>query len=239
MGTGLFSGVGLGPGNPELLTLAAVRALREADFVFTVASRNTLRSVSDRIINSIEGLKAERKELRFSMAKPGTERSETVHDNAVLIAEELRRGKNCVFATIGDPMTYSTCGYILEELKTMTDDLKFRIIPGVNSWSALAAEAGVILVEDTEELRIIPSYEKPGGESLDKILSENNTAVFLKTYRSKNAIIRHLKSHGAAFIYGSNIGLDPQFISRSPDEASARKEEYLSMIILKPKHAGR
>jgi len=234
MKTGFFSGVGLGPGNPGLLTLAAVEALREADIIFTVASRNVSRSVSSGIIDSIGALKAERRELHFSMAKPGAERISIVGKNAELIADEIFKGNNCAFATIGDPMTYSTCGYILERLKTIVPRLKYKIIPGVNSWSALAAESGRSLVEDTEELRIIPGYVEPDDEKLKNILSEQNTVVLLKTYRSRNAILGRLQNAKAEILYGSNIGLPEQFVSEDPSEISGRSEEYLSMIILKP-----
>lgn len=231
--TGTFFGVGLGPGNPALLTLMAVETLRAADIIFTAASRNISRSVSGNIIASISGIKAERRELRFSMAKPGTERETIVSENAKLIAEELRKGKNCAFATIGDPMTYSTCGYLLTELKKMISGLNFKIVPGVNSWSALAAEASAILVEDTEELHIVPGYIVPENADMENILSEKNTTVLLKTYRSRNALLAKLKNRGSKILYGSNIGLPEQFISENPDETAARNDEYLSMIIIK------
>lgn len=233
MATGIFSGVGLGPGDPELITLKAVRTLRNADIVFTVESLQGGRGVSARILDSLDGLKTERMELRFAMHLSLQKRLAFQRENVTLIAKQLLAGRNCAFACIGDPLTYGTCAYILKRLLQIIPNLKVEIIPGVNSWSALNALGGKALCEDKESLRIIPSYQAYSDDELEEILNSGDTLVFLKTYHSRNKILEQLKKRNVRILYGANIGLDEEFVSDSPEEILKRQDEYLSMIIVK------
>lgn len=234
MTIGIFSGVGLGPGDPELLTLKAVKALRNADIVFTVESLQGGKGVSARILDSLDNLRAERVELQFAMRLSPQKRMELQNKNTALIAQKLLAGKNCAFACIGDPLTYGTCAYILKGLLETIPDLKTEIIPGVNSWSALNALGGKAMCEDKESLRIIPSYQMYSDDELEQILNSGDTLVFLKTYHSRNQIIEQLRKRDVRILYGANIGLEDEFVSDSPEEIIKRQDEYLSMIIVKP-----
>jgi precorrin-2/cobalt-factor-2 C20-methyltransferase len=234
MATGIFSGVGLGPGDPELLTLKAVKALHNADIVFTVESLQGGRGVSASILDSLENLKAERIELQFAMHLSLQKRQAFQRENVTLIAKKLLAGRNCAFACIGDPLTYGTCGYILKRLLDIIPGLKTEIIPGVNSWSALNALGARALCEDKESLRIIPSYQAYSDDELEQILDSGDTLVFLKTYHSRNRIVEQLKRRNVRILYGANIGLDGEFVSDSPAAILKRQDEYLSMIIVKP-----
>ncbi|MFA6715776.1 MAG: precorrin-2 C(20)-methyltransferase [Victivallales bacterium] len=239
MAMGAFSGVGLGPGDPELLTLKAVKALRNADIVFTVESLQGGRGVSARILDSLEDLQAERVELQFAMHLCLQKRLAFQRENTALIARKLLAGKNCAFACIGDPLTYGTCGYILRGLLKIIPGLKTEIIPGVNSWSALNALGGKVLCEDKENLRIIPGCQAYSADELEEILDSGDTLVFLKTYHSRNRILEQLEKRNVRILYGANIGLEGEFISNSPEEILKRQDEYLSMIIIKPDTAGK
>ncbi|QSH41824.1 precorrin-2 C(20)-methyltransferase [Lentisphaerota bacterium ZTH] len=231
---GKFYGVGVGPGDPGLVTLKAVKCLQNADVIFSAVSRQGARSVSGNVVDSIPDIEAECHELVFSMSKDWNERLACVKENARLIADELERGKNCAFTTIGDPMTYSTCGYLVKFLELMLDDLRAEFIPGVNSWSALAAASGRVLVEDCERFTVQPNYIDPDPETFKKALADGDTLVFLKTYRSRNKILDLLAEEvpDAKVTYGANIGLPEQFISKDPDKIRDRKDEYLSMLIV-------
>ncbi len=234
MSTGIFYGVGLGPGDPGLLTLKAIDALRKAEVIYTVGSRCRGKGVSTLILDSIKDLTSCRVELKFAMKLSWPERLKLIRQNAGLIASELQDGRDCAFACIGDPLTYGTCGYLQEELKNMIPGLKIEIIPGVNSWSALAASAGTELCADLEGLRIIPSYQVLSESKLDEILDSGDTLVFLKTYRSRNELVEMLKKRKRDILYGANIGLKEQFICTEPEKITDRDLEYLSMVIVKP-----
>ncbi|MCF6175830.1 MAG: precorrin-2 C(20)-methyltransferase [Victivallaceae bacterium] len=230
MATGKFYGVGVGPGDVELITLKAVRILKTADVIFTAVSRQSARSVSGRVVDAVDGITGKRQELVFAMTKSWDDRMNLIRKNAGIILSELRQGKNCVFTTIGDPLTYSTYGYLMKELQLLAAELKIITIPGVNSWSALAAASNTILVEDKERLCIVPSYSAVAEKAA---LEHAETVVFLKTYNSRNNIIDKLDCADEELLYGSNLGLDEQFISTNIEQIRKRGKEYLSMLIVK------
>jgi precorrin-2/cobalt-factor-2 C20-methyltransferase len=230
MQRGKLYGVGVGPGDLELITLKAVRILKDADLIFTAVSRQSDRSVSGRVVDSLDGITAERMELVFAMTKSWDDRMTLIKKNAQIILCKLEQGKNCAFTTIGDPLTYSTYGYLMKELQQLAPDIEIITIPGVNSWSALAAASNTILVEDKERLCIVPSYS-PVAEK--EALKHAETVVFLKTYNSRNNILDNLDNIENNILYGSNLGLDEQFISNDIEQVRQRGKEYLSMLIVK------
>ena len=227
---GKFYGIGLGPGDPGLVTLKAADALRSVKAIYSVASRQSDRSISGRILDALPGITAERTELEFTMSKDFGERLVRIDEHAALILAGIRRGEDAAFVTIGDPMTYSTCSYLLRALRRMEPELEYEIIPGVNSWSALAAATATALVEDREVLRIIPTAVPPEPEKLAAMLQEHGTSVLLKCYRTREELVRLLSQGGYRVTYGANLGLDDEFVSGDPEEIAARPEEYLSML---------
>lgn len=228
---GKFYGIGLGPGDPRLVTLKAADALRSVKAIYSVASRQSDRSISGRILDALPGITAERTELEFTMSKDFGERLARIDEHAALILAGIRRGEDAAFVTIGDPMTYSTCSYLLRALRRMEPELEYEIIPGGNSWSALAAATATALVEDREVLRIIPTAVPPEPEKLAAMLQEHGTSVLLKCYRTREELVRLLSQGGYRVTYGANLGLDDEFVSGDPEEIAARPEEYLSMLL--------
>ena len=228
---GNFFGVSLGPGDPELVTIKALKILQKVDCIFTVVSRQSARSVSGSIIDSLDGITAERIELVFAMRDNQDDKSSRISENISLILDKLRSGNSCAFTTIGDALTYSTYGYIMSEIRRQAPDIKIETVPGVNSWSMLAAEANRVLVEDREVLSVVPSFAE---EEQERVLGNiKDTAVLLKTYNTRDALITELAKNGDDFLYGSNLGMDNEFISSDADAILGRDREYLSMLIVK------
>ena len=116
MKPGKLYGVGIGPGDPRYLTLRAADVLRSVDVIFTVISQNASSSVSRSVVESLEP----RGEIHlqiFSMSRDKAVRAAQVQANADAIITELKAGRDCAFATLGDAMTYSTFGYVLEIIR--------------------------------------------------------------------------------------------------------------------------
>lgn len=134
---GKFYGVGIGPGNPEYLTLRAVNVFRSVDVVFTVTGPNSDFSISEAVVRSVGGVKAEFHKLVFSMSRDARTRQEQIERNTAVIEEALSRGQDCAFATLGDAMTYSTLGYILSLLLSRNPDLHTEVVPGITSYCTL------------------------------------------------------------------------------------------------------
>lgn len=233
MSLGNFYGIGLGPGDPGLVTLRAAEVLRSVQVIYAAASQQSSRSVSGRILDALSGLTARRCELAFTMSNNFEERLARIDEHAEQILAVLQSGQDAAFVTIGDPMTYSTCGYLLRALLRREPELPHEIIPGVNSWSALAAKEAVPLVEDQTMLQIVPAAIAPGSAELDRLLAADATTVLLKCYRTREELLRQLSERGFHAVYGAGIGLEEEFVSDDPDAIAARPREYLSMLIVR------
>ena len=231
MKPGKLYGVGIGPGDPRYLTLRAADVLRSADVIFTVISRNASSSVSRSVVEYLRP----RGEIRlqmFSMSRDKTTREAQVRANADAIIDELRAGRDCAFATLGDAMTYSTFGYVLDRIRGAIPDIEVEIVPGVTSFATLAAKAETVLVENGEQLRVIPSFRSEMAESLD--FPKGSTTILLKTYRSRAALLDRLaREENVEILYGEHLTMEGQTLLTDPDAIRERPEEYLSLIMVK------
>lgn len=232
MEIGTFYGVGIGPGNPEYLTLRAAAVLRDVDVVFTVTGPNTEKSISESVVHSLGKLKGVIVPLLFTMSRDQEVRQLQIFNNAMKIAAELEQGKSCAFATLGDAMTYSTFGYILEILKTHLPELKTEVVPGITSYCTLSSLSQTVLVENGEHLRVIPAFRPEMVDQLE--FPSGSTTILMKTYRSRNALIRRiLQESDVNIVYGERLGMPDEFISFDGEEILSRPEEYLSLMMVK------
>lgn len=231
MNIGKLYGVGIGPGNPKYLTLRAAEVIRQVDVIFTVISKNASDSVSQNAVEYLEP-SGEIHLLTFSMSRDAKERFAVVRANAEAIIARLKEGKDCAFATLGDAMTYSTFGYVLRIIQEALPQLELEIVPGVTSFSTLAATACDVLVENGEQLRVIPSFKTDMADSLE--FPEGSTTILLKTYRSRKPLLDRLaREDNIKVYYGEHLSMDDQVLLRSIDEIAARPETYLSLMMVK------
>ena len=159
MKPGKLYGVGIGPGDPRYLTLRAADVLRSVDVIFTVISQNASSSVSRSVVESLEP----RGEIHlqiFSMSRDKAVRAAQVQANADAIITELKAGRDCAFATLGDAMTYSTFGYVLEIIREAIPGVELEIVPGITSFATLTAKAGTVLVTANSSESSHPSSRK-------------------------------------------------------------------------------
>lgn len=225
-----FYGVGIGPGNPEYLTVKAVDVLKSVDVIFTVISKNATTSVSKNVVDSLSP-KAEVKLQIFTMSRDKEERFNQVYKNAEEIIAELKKGKSCAFATLGDPMTYSTFGYVLEYIKEKMPSLDFEIIPGITSFSTFAAKAKQVLVENKAMFRVIPSFSADMVDSLE--FPPNSSTILLKTYRNRKALVERLKKEkNIKVIYAEHLSMPSEKILTDLDAIANAPEEYLSQMMV-------
>ncbi len=231
MKPGMFYGVGIGPGDPQYLTVRAVDVLRSVDVIFTVISQNAKDSVSQRVVESLSP-RGEIRLLTFSMSRDNNTRFAKVEANAQEIIDVLCMGKSCAFATLGDTLTYSTFGYILEILRKAIPDMALEVVPGISSFATLAAKSQTVLVENGEMLRVIPSFKSEMAETLT--FPPKSTTILLKTYRSRKALLERLRREkDIRVIYGEHLAMESQVILHDLDDVAERKEEYLSLMMVK------
>ena len=214
-----------------VVPVRAADVLRSVDVVFTVISPNASNSVSQSVVDYLQPRGEVRLQV-FSMSRDKTIREEQVRANAEAIIAELRAGHDCAFATLGDAMTYSTFGYVLEIIRKAIPNLDLEVIPGITSFATLTAKAGTVLVENGEQLRIIPSFRAEMAEALD--FPKGSTTILLKSYRSRGALLDRLaREEKGQVLYGEHLAMKEQALLTDPDAIRARPEKYLSLIMVK------
>lgn len=235
MKPGKLYGVGIGPGDPELITLRAARVIRACDVIFTVISANVSQSVSENVVNSLTP-SGRVIRLSFSMSRDRAVRDAVVAANAQAVIDELAAGRDCAYTTLGDTLTYSTYGYILTLVRKALPDVETETVPGVTSFATLAARGQAVLVENTESLRVVPSFRADMTESLT--FEPGTSTILLKTYRSRHALIERLRHEpDIEVLYGENLTMDGEFLSRDLDEIDTRPENYLALMLVRKKKA--
>ncbi len=228
--TGILYGIGLGPGDPELITLKAIKILKSVDTIFYVAGANSEKSLSYKIATYFIKNRKKLKKLTFGMSNDRKKCENYINKNAKIITSFLQDGKDCAFVTIGDPLTYSTFIYIMESLKKNTPSLEINIVPGVTSFNAAAAKAKVPLAKGIETFAVMPNHTF--NEAHRNF--QPDTIVCLKPYRNLGAIIEKFKRDGTYkhFLYAANIGLNNEFITDKLETLKNIDEEYLSLLII-------
>ncbi len=230
---GTLYGIGVGPGDPELLTIKAARILGEVDLIFTAASPGNDYSIAQQIAEPHLKPGIEIRRLDFPMVGDEDALTTAWRANARIIADELRRGRSAAFLTLGDPLTYSTYGYVLPYLAEMLPEGAVVTIPGITSYQMAASRRNRPLVTGLESLTIMSGVEDP--ERLGRLLDQTDNVAILKTYRSYEGIMAMLKKKGLlknATLY-SKVGLPDEEIHSDLENDPVTKPPYLSLMIVK------
>jgi len=232
---GKFYGIGVGPGDPGLLTLRAVEVLCQVQVVFAATGARSHDCISGSVVDAVAGCEAERVILVFSMAREMKNRRQAWSDNAKQVVDVLQQGRDCAFVTIGDPLIYSTYTYLLRQVQELLPEVEVETIPGITSFQAVAARNNLPLVEDRETLGLIPAWtrESTGDPQFDHA----DTVVLLKTYHHRREILEKLRQSGfdGECLYASRVGLADETMVSGIDAIAQVPETYLSLIIAKRK----
>jgi precorrin-2/cobalt-factor-2 C20-methyltransferase len=232
---GSFFGIGIGPGDPELLTVKAVRLLAESDVIYVPKARIKAESLARKIVAPYVSDENKFRELEFTMGKTAEELKIYYDHSAQMILKELEQGKKVVYLTLGDPMLYSTYIYLTQALKRKCPSMSIETVPGISSFGAAAALANVSLAEKNERIIILPVPEDLSD--LKGILEEFNTVILLKIAKQLPGLIALLEEidrlKDAVFI--SQVGLEGQRVIRDLKQLPQLEKEpgYLSLIIIK------
>ena len=230
---GKLYGIGVGPGDPELLTLKAYRLLGEADYLFCPEKEAGAGSVAFDIIKDlIAGKKAQIVNLTYPMHYHGQKLRELWKENAAVIAEYLAGEATGVFITLGDPAVYSTFMYTMPYLEEL--GVRTEVVPGVPSFCAAAGRAGVPLMTWNESLVVAPVRRNSGGE-LTELLKNHDNAVLMKPSADKAGLLDALKENGLeqSFVLVEKAGTGEERIITELTELEQEEIPYLSTMIIK------
>lgn len=243
---GKLFGIGVGPGEPGLLTLEAVKALQEARVIAVPQARAGGESVALKTIRGLDDIHRpvlegkEILELVFPMTGDPGVLGKAWQEAAGEVGSRIEKGTSVAFATLGDPSLYSTFSYLVstlgEEFRARDRELVVEIIPGINSFSAAASRLQVPLVEGNENLAVIP-FHAGNKDKLKLILSLFDTVVLLKVHRSLDQILPVLEESGLldCSYFVSRVGDEKEFISHDLKGLVGQRLDYLSLMIIKKK----
>ena len=227
--SGIFYGIGVGPGDPELLTMKAIHAIEKVDVLIAPKTEKKEGSVALEIAKPYLKEDVEIVYQVFPMVKGFADSTEAWEANKTEILGLLRAGKNVAFLTLGDPMFYSTYIYVYRLLEN--EDVTIETIPGVPAFAAIGSKLGVPIVEGNEILSIIPATADL--ERIQEAVKTSDNVVLMKVYRNFSEIADLLEANGMAdrAVMVSRCGLPDE---RRIDNIGKHKNEsvnYLSTIL--------
>lgn len=223
---GKFYGVGVGPGDPELITLKAINVLKKCDCVVIPKAEgrdSTVFKIAKEYINK----DTEICEVSFSMVKDSEKRQKSREEAAYTISKHIDMGKNVVFITLGDISVYSTCMYVYKIL--VEKGYNCELIPGVPSFCAVASKVGESLGEDGESFGIVPSAL--GTEKLSKATKSFDTVVIMKSAKNIDTVKEILKEEGFDNVKGvMNCGLENERVFMNNDDIEGDLGYFTTLI---------
>lgn len=224
--SGKLYGVGVGPGDPELLTLKALRLIRETDLI-AVPGNDPKESVAYKIVKGAYPDLDEKEIIPIPM--PMTKDKDTLEkahaQGTEMVREVLDRGQDVVFLTLGDPTVYSTYIYVHKRICEL--GYETEIVSGIPSFCAVAARLNMSLVEKAEPLHVIPaSYQ------IEEALKLPGTKVLMKAGKKMKEVKAQIKAQGAEGVMIKNCGMPDEKIYRSVEEIP-ENAGYYSLIIVK------
>lgn len=228
---GKLYGIGVGPGDPELLTLKAVRIIKECD-VIALPGKEKEKTVAYKIVKPSVPEIEEKQFLNIEM--PMTKDADILEKShkagTEKIIEYLNEGKRIAFLTLGDPCVYSTYIYIHQRVKEA--GYETEIISGIPSFCAASAKLGIGLAEKAEMIHIIPaSYQ------IEEALTLEGTKILMKAGRKMDAVKTLLKKNDGQVLMVENCGMENEKVYSKAEEIPA-DASYYSLIVVKNKAEG-
>lgn len=239
---GVFYGVGVGPGDPELLTVKAVNVLKGADVIAVPRSSDSSSDgLSQALIIAKRAVDLEGKELMellFPMTKDKEALNSARREAAAKVASALGSGRTVAFITLGDPMLYSTFSYLVPFVRELSPGAPVRVVPGITSYGAAASTVLKPLAEADEKVMIVPAaYDV---DEVRGLLGSVDTLVLMKVNRMFDAVLDLLVSMGLddrAFLV-SRAGWPEEKVVADIKSLKGAKLDYFSTLIVK-KGSGR
>ncbi|MGC3993087.1 MAG: precorrin-2 C(20)-methyltransferase [Propionicimonas sp.] len=238
MSTPTLVGVGVGPGDPELVTLKAVRVFERADVVLvpsTETSGDDAGRAEQVVLAACPAAATKLRRVPFSMAQRrgvGTQRRKSWEASAQAAVDAFRAGARVVaFATVGDPSVYSTFSYLAAQVQAVVPDVGVSVVPGITAAQALAAASLTPLVEGQESFALVPVTA--GLDVVGSALDTADTVVAYKGGRQLPALLDLIRSRGRDGVLGVNIGLPGESLTPL-SEVDAESAPYFSTVLVAP-----
>lgn len=232
-------GVGVGPGDPELVTLRTVRILREADVILVPYTEATTDGPgrAETIITAVAPEIVERiKRIPFSMRERsgvGDKRRASWQASADAAITAFDEGARTVaLATVGDPTVFSTFTYLRANVEERLPDVSVELSPGITAMQALSAASGRPLVEGKEVLALVPATV--GMEKLGQVLDLVDSVAIYKGGRKLPDVVEQLRQRDRQAVIGTDVTLESEQIVTLGEVADTQALPYFSTVLTTP-----
>ena len=228
---GRLVGIGVGPGEADLVTVRAVGALRRADRVVAPAAAVDAVGRAEAIVRqAVPGLRVER--IPFAMAPGRAERDRSVDDAAAVVAGYLDAGEEVAFVTLGDPLLYSTFTSVAAAVRRRRPATVVEQVPGIMAFQALAARTGTTVTDERQRLLVRTALD---GEDVGAELADPGVTVVL--YKGGRRLPDLAKAAAAAgrlpgAVAGELLGMPGERIGPLSDLAADGPASYLATVIV-------
>jgi precorrin-2/cobalt-factor-2 C20-methyltransferase len=231
---GTLYGVGLGPGDPELITVKAYRTLKEAD---VIAFPKKMKGAKSYALAIAEHYVDQRNKEMLGLVFPMTKDKELLdrqwNKTVADIWERLEQGKEVAFVTEGDPMLYSTFIHLMRLMQELHPEAPVKVIPGISSANGTAARLGLPLADGDERFAIVPATADE--REMRTAIEEHDCVVFIKVAKVLDMMIDLLKELGLVdkAVVITKATSDEERIYDNVEELLGSELEYLTLMVVR------
>ena len=234
---GKLYGIGIGPGDPELITVKGAKIISSCDHVFVPKSRELSESIALQIAGEFISEQANVHQLIFPMTADKKELQAKWNQSAEEVLKVLKTGQDTCFLTLGDPLLYSTYIYLVRSLKAIKADIEIVTIPGIMALNAAASLTSFSLGEGKENVTIVPTADDL--VAVRQALLSGGTVVLMKVGKRLQAILNLLEEacviDDAVFV--SRAGQKDQYIETDLKKLKGADDKagYMSIMLIHAK----
>jgi len=234
MSLGTLYGIGVGPGDPEWMTVKAARILAACRHVCVPRSRDAADSVALEIARPYLRPDAVIHETTFLMTSDRDLLRQSHRQAAQEVLAVLASGEDCCFLTLGDAMLYSTYIYLLRELRESCPAVKVETVPGITAFSAAAALTSFPVGEGKQTVTIVPASDDMAV--LRRALDGGGSVVLMKVGARLEKVLDELDARGLTehAVFVSHAGMASQRIETDLRSLRGAPSQtgYLSILII-------
>lgn len=240
MTPGTLYGIGIGPGDPDLVTVRGCELLAGCRHAVVPKASESADSLALRIIRKHLNPAAEIHEVVFPMIIRKDALRAQWKESADYVAALLARGGDVCFPTLGDAFLYSTYAYLVRALRNILPDARIVTVPGVTAFSAAAAATEFTVGEGKQPVTIIPTADDPAD--LRDALSRRGTVVIMKVGKRLDSVLDMLEEYDLTgrSVFASHVGMPDEHVEKDISRLRGRGEHtgYLSIILTRTRAEG-